>query len=125
MATLTVGPGQQYSTLAAAVTGAKAGDTIQVMAGTYVNDFPGYISNLTIVGVGGQANFVATVPPPNSKAIIAESGNTTLQNLTFSGAAISSTLGGNAAGIRYEGGNLTVENCSFHDNQKGFWLRRT
>ena len=39
MAILTVGPGQQFSTIEAAVTAAASGDTIDVQAGIYTNDF--------------------------------------------------------------------------------------
>jgi len=116
MAILTVGSGQQFTTLKAAVAAAHTGDTIDVQAGTYTNDFPGYVNGLTIEGVGGQVNLVATQSPPNGKAILAVSGNTVLKNLDLSGAGVTD---GNGAGVRYEGGNLTVQNCSFHDNQDG------
>ena len=39
MSILTVGAGQQYATLNAAVAASKDGDVIQVQAGTYTNDF--------------------------------------------------------------------------------------
>src|SRR5437764_1094600 len=40
----------------------------------------------------------------------------TVDHLEFAGAAVGS---GNGAGIRYEGGTLTVTNSWFHDNQNG------
>lgn len=46
MATLTVGPGKQYATVAAAQTAASAGDTIEIEDGTYVGtdlDADGYM----------------------------------------------------------------------------------
>ena len=43
----------------------------------------------------------------------------TLDNISFSGAAISDADGGNGAGIRYQSGNLTLNNCYFFDNQDG------
>ena len=117
MATLTVGSsGQQFTTLTGAVAAAQPGDDVQVQAGTYTNDFPGYVNGLTIEGVGGLANFVATQQPSNGKAILDVGGNTTLKNLSFSGVAVGD---GNGAGVRYEGGNLIVENSVFHDNQDG------
>lgn len=125
MATLTVGPGQQYSTLSAAVAAAQNGDTIQVQAGTYTNDFPGTIDvSVTIEGVGGLASFVATEAPPNEKGILvigngSNSPNVTLDNIELSGVAISSNLGGNGAGIRYQSGNLTINDSYIHDNQDG------
>lgn len=119
MITLTVGSsGQQFTTLTAAVTAAQPGDTIRVQAGTYTNDFPSTISNLTIEGVGGQVNLVATEQPPNGKAILDVAGDVTLRNLTFSGVTVPDA---NGAGVRYESGNLTVEDCVFHDNQNGLF----
>ncbi|MBV9749717.1 MAG: right-handed parallel beta-helix repeat-containing protein, partial [Acetobacteraceae bacterium] len=116
MAILTVGSGQQFTTLTAAVAAAQPGDTIEIQAGTYTNDFPGYVNGLTIEGVGGQASFVATEQPPNGKAIIDEGGNTTLKNLSFSGVTVPD---GNGAGVRYEGGTLDVEDSVFTGNQDG------
>ena len=61
-----------------------------------------------------MANFVATVAPPNGKGILVTQSDVTIQNLSFSGAAVAD---GNGAGIRYEGGNLVVIDSYFHDNQ--------
>jgi hypothetical protein len=116
---LTVGAGKEFSTLSAAVAAAHNGDVIQVAAGTYVNDFSTVNAAITIEGVGGIAKFVATVPPTNFKGIITVDNNVTIANCSFSGAAIPSAEGGNGAGIRYEGGNMTLENDSFSNNQNG------
>ena len=116
MATLNVGAGQAYATLSAAVCASRDGDVIAVQAGTYVNDFATISTDITIVGVGGMANFVATVAPPNGKGILVTQSNVTIQNLSFSGAAVAD---GNGAGIRYEGGNLVIIDSYFHDNQDG------
>jgi Ca-dependent carbohydrate-binding module xylan-binding/Right handed beta helix region len=116
LATLTVGPTQQFSSLAAAVDAASSGDVIQVQAGTYTNDFPSKLTNLTIEGVGGMARFVATDSPDNGKAQFVTEGTVTLQNIEVSGVAVS---GANGAGVRYQGGNLTLDNVYFHDNQEG------
>ena len=62
---LTVGAGQQYATIAAAVAAAQDGDVVQVQAGTYVNDFATVTAKITIEGVGGMVNLVATTAPPN------------------------------------------------------------
>src|SRR6476620_10370403 len=114
VATLNVGAGQAYATLSAAVAASRDGDVINVQAGTYVNDFATISTDITIVGVGGMANFVATVAPPNGKGILVTQSDVTIQNLSFSGAAVAD---GNGAGIRYEGGNLVVIDSYFHDNQ--------
>lgn len=116
MTTLTVGSGQQYATISAAAAAAKPGDTVNVQAGTYTNDFPGQINGLTIQGVGGIAKLVATVAPPNGKAILDVAGDTTLRNLDISGATVPDA---NGAAIRYESGNLLIQNTAIHGNQDG------
>ncbi|WP_428672007.1 hypothetical protein [Reyranella sp.] len=116
MATLNVGAGQDYATLAAAVAASHDGDVIAVEAGTYVNDFATVRTKITIEGVGGMANFVATQAPPNGKGILVTETDVTVRNLSFSGTAVPD---GNGAGIRYEGGNLVIIDSYFHDNQNG------
>ncbi len=119
MATLTVGPGEQYSTIAAAVAAASSGDTVDVDAGTYTNDFPTITQNLTLQAVGGTVDLVATQEPPNEKGIIDEGGpgvNVTINGFDISGAVVPDN---NGAGIRYEGGSLTLNNDDLHNNQDG------
>ncbi len=116
---LTVGPGQEYATLAQAAAVVQSGDTIEVQAGTYTNDFATFNGNVTIEGVGGTATFVATEAPPNDKGILDVTGNITIDNLAFMGASIPAALGGNGAGIRYESGNLVLNHDSFIGNQDG------
>ena len=120
MAILTVGSGEQFATLTAAVAASHNGDVIQVSAGTYTNDFPQDITdNITIKGVGGMANFVATQQIPNGKAILITDGNITIDHLSFSGATVSQNNGANGAGIRYQSGNLVLTNDEFDNNQNG------
>lgn len=120
MSTLIVGTGQQYATLTAAVAASQNGDTIEVEAGTYTNDFPQTITdNITIEGIGGMATFVATEAPPNLKAILVTQANVTIDNLAFTGVAIPSADGNNGAGIRYQGGNLVLNDDYFYNNQEG------
>src|ERR1700676_1154015 len=116
MTTLTVGAGGEYSTLSAAISASHDGDVIQVAAGTYVNDFATINTKITIEGIGGMVHLVATVPPPNGKAILAINANATIDNLEFSGTTV---VDGNGAGIRYESGNLVLNDCFFHNNQDG------
>ena len=116
MTILTVGNDQEFSTVTAAVAAASTGDTINVQAGTYTNDFPSQINGLTIEGVGGIAKFVATAQPGNGKAIFDVAGNTTLKNLDISGVTVPDA---NGAAIRYESGNLIVQNTLIHGNQNG------
>lgn len=117
MAILTVGSGQQYSSLSAAVAASHNGDTIAVEAGTYINDFPETIKdNITIEGVGGMATLEATKPVPNGMAILVTDANVTIENIAFTGATVSDL---NGAGIRYQGGNLVLNNDDFYNNQEG------
>ena len=113
---LQVGPGQTYATIAAALAAARDGDVVLVQAGTYVNDFATVSAKVSIVGIGGMVNMVATAQPQNGKAILCVDTDCTIQNLAFSGCTVPD---GNGAGIRYEGGSLTLQNCSFHDNENG------
>jgi hypothetical protein len=127
MATIIVGSGSgfDYSTLSAAIAASSDGDVIQVQAGTYTNDFATITTSITIEGVGGMVNLVATEPPPNLQGILTigtpggSGPDVTLDNMSFSGAAIPNADGGNGAGIRYKSGNLTLNNTYFFDNQDG------
>ena len=117
MATLTVGAGQEYTTIASAVAAAQNGDTVQVQAGTYINDFFTISTNITLESVGGTAYDIASgASPPNGKAIATVDASATINGFGFSGAQVSD---GNGAGIRYEAGNLVVNNSVFWDNQDG------
>ena len=116
---LRVGVDQQYTTISSAVAASQDGDLILVDAGTYTNDFATIYNKITIEGVGGMANLVATIPPPNSKGILTVDNDATIKNLSFSGAWIDTSLGANAAGIRYEGGQLVLFNDVFTGNQNG------
>lgn len=116
MAILRVGAGQSFATLAAAVSAAQNGDTILLAPGTYTNSFATVAKSVTIKGDGGMARLVATVPPPNGKAILVTRGDVTIENIEFSGARVADR---NGAGIRFEGGNLTVVNSAFRDNENG------
>jgi hypothetical protein len=119
MSILTVGIGQAFATLAGAVAASGSFDTINVLAGTYTDDFTTISHPLTINAIGGMASFVAVAPPPNHKAIMTVGADLSLNGLEFSGAAVSTGYGGNGAGIRFEAGNLSISNSWFHDNQNG------
>jgi hypothetical protein len=119
MAILSVGPRQQFTTIAAAVAAASPGDTINVQAGTYTNDFVFIGKSLTLQAVGGEVKMVATMQPPNQKAMIVEGVpgvSTTINGFDISGVTVGDE---NGAAIRYEGGNLSLSNDYFHNNQEG------
>jgi Ca2+-binding RTX toxin-like protein len=116
MAALTVGTGLQYSTMSAAVAASRDGDTIYVQAGTYLNDFVTINTKISIVGVGGMAHFTADQKAANGKALFVTTTDVSFDHIEFSKAAVTDR---NGAGIRYQGGQLTVTNSYFHDNQNG------
>jgi Bacterial Ig-like domain/Bacterial Ig domain len=116
MAILTVGSGKQFSTIVAAVAAAQNGDTINVDAGTYTNQWVHIFTNITLQGVGGMVNLVSTGLIPNGKGIFITDGNITINNFTFSGALVADY---NGAGIRQQTGNLVLNNDGFFHNQMG------
>ena len=116
MTILTVGSGKQFSTIGDAIRASKDGDTVQVQADTYVNDFATINTKITIQAVGGMAHLLATVAPSDGKAILTVNASVTMDHLEFSGAAVADA---NGAGIRYQGGDLLLTNCYFHDNENG------
>ncbi|MCB1688618.1 MAG: right-handed parallel beta-helix repeat-containing protein [Halioglobus sp.] len=111
-----VGPERKLKTPGEAARLAKSGDTVEIDAGVYRNDYAEWVQeNLTIRGVGGMAHLQSTELIPNGKAIWIVSGNNTaIENIEFSGARVPDT---NGAGIRHEGGNLTLRNTYFHHNE--------
>jgi hypothetical protein len=129
---ITVGPGGQYQTISAAVAAADQdtdpGHTyvIQVMPGTYTNDFPWVTRPMTIAAAPGSAGqpvvLQATENLPNEKGIILTNASLTVDGLTFTGARVDDSVGGNGAGIRDETSGptrLTVRNSTFIGNQEG------
>ena len=130
---LQAGPGGQYQSISAAVdaadTDADLGNyyEIKVMPGTYTNDFPYVMWPMTIEvnpnHMGSPVVLKATVGLPNEKGIILTVASLTVNGLTFTGAQIENSLGGNGAGIRDQntgpGAVLMVLNSTFTGNQEG------
>lgn len=114
--TLTVGADKLYRTIRAAVAAARDGDVIRVDPGTYTNDFFTVDKRITIESASGLARIVATVAPPNGKAIITTNTDVTLRGLELTGAKVPDR---NGAGIRYQGGNLVIEDSYLHGNENG------
>src|SRR5664279_2727532 len=113
-----VGPHQEVTRVATAARIAKSGDVIEIDAGEYVDDYASWPqSNLAIRAVGGHARMIHHGPGAEGKAIwVFKGDNVTVENIEFSGAHGPAQ---NAAGIRHEGGKLTVRNCLFEENQMG------
>lgn len=124
-ATLQVGPGKTYAKPCLAIAAAAAGDVIEVDAAgsaNYKGDTCAWsTNNLTIRGVNGRPklDITGTTPAQQKGLFTISAVNATIENLEFTGAAISVAAGNNGAGIRHQGTNLTVRGCYFHDNQNG------
>ena len=124
MSILTVGTGERFTTIAAAVTASHAGDTILIDAGTYTAKDVQIDHDLTIKAVGGEVDVVApdtgtTVNVSKGLFVVgtqSSAPNVAIDGLTFSGAKSGQS---NGAGIRYQSGNMTLVNDTFHDNQDG------
>ncbi len=113
--TLEVGAGKEYKLPSEAVAAAKNGDTIAVHPGKYFDCAIVRQSDLTIEGIGAGA--VMTDKPCGGKAILVTAGNNvTIKNLTLQRVRVPDK---NGAGIRAEGGNLTVIDTRFLDNENG------
>ena len=56
MSILTVGAGEQFTTLASAIAASHDGDTIQVQAGIYTNDFATINTKINLVVSRGRKN---------------------------------------------------------------------
>src|ERR1700741_2590936 len=98
MATLTVGSGQQYSTISAAINASHDGDVVQVQAGTYNDDFAQINTKITLQAVGGMVKLTSDEWVDNDKGYFVVNNDVTVSGFEFTGATGS---GGNAAGIRY------------------------
>ena len=111
-----VGPGRALKYPSDAAKKAKDGNIIEIDAGIYPNDYARWTQNdLTQRGVGGMAHLKSKGLIRNGKAIWITAGdNILIENIEFSGAAVQHT---NGAGIRHEGGDLTLRNTFFHDNE--------
>ena len=117
-ATLRVGPGEAITRIAEAARLAKDGDTVEILSGEYRGDVAVWQQKqLVIRGIGPRPVLIADGKSAEGKAIwVIRNGDILIENIEFRGSRVPS---GNGAGIRFEGGRLTVRNCAFIDNQMG------
>ena len=116
---LQVGPGQTYAVPSAAAAVAQSGDVVKIAAGDYRGDVATWsASNLTICGIGGRARLFADGRHEGGKATwVVNGSNIVIDSLEFRDAKVPDQ---NGAGIRAEhGGNLTIRNSGFFDNENG------
>lgn len=118
-ADINVGPTRSVTTLAGGVAIAQPGDRVLLDAGTYVDDTAVVRVPITIEGAGNGAILQITQTLANRKGILIGDATLTVRNITFQGAFISQADGNNGAGIRMETGDLTIDTCTFLNNQNG------
>ena len=116
-ATLEVGTGKKYPLPSAALAAAQDGDHIVIAPGEYFDCAFVRASNVTIEGTGAPDATAITDKVCGGKALLVISGdNVTVRNLTLTRARVPDM---NGAGIRAEGGNLTIDHVRFVNNQDG------
>jgi hypothetical protein len=116
-ATLSAGPGKRYGTPSAAIAEAEPGDTVAIYPGQYFDCAVVTVPRLTIEGVGDPASVVLTDKTCQGKALLViDSPDVTVRNLTLARARVPDQ---NGAGIRMEGGSLTVSGVRFINDQDG------
>jgi hypothetical protein len=112
---LEVGPNKPFKQPSEAIAAAASGDDVRIDGGQYFDCASIRQDNLTIEGIGPDA--VLTDKTCSGKAILVIDGkNVTVRNLTLQRARV---VDRNGAGIRAEGGDLTVENTRFINNENG------
>ncbi len=117
-ATMQVGAGHEFRLPSRAIAEAGSGDTVLIQPGVYTDCARIRASHVTIAGAG--PGVVLTGKTCNGKAILVIDGNdVTIRNLTLQNATVADQ---NGAGIRAEGGSLTVDNVRFLDSQMGILI---
>ena len=114
--TLQVGAGLPYPTPSAAAAAAHDGDRVAIAAGRYTDCAVWRANGLTIEGAGMEATVIAGPVCQDMALFVIQGHDTTVRRLTLAGAHASTF---NGAGIRATGGNLTVEQVRFRDDEDG------
>jgi nitrous oxidase accessory protein NosD len=115
-ATLEVGAGKTYPTPSAAAAVARDGDHIVIAAGEYFDCAIWHANNLVITGAGPDATVITDKTCGGKALFVLDGDNITIRGLTLTRARVPD---GNGAGIRAEGGDLTIEHVRFVNNQDG------
>lgn len=112
---LRVGPGEALARPSQAAARARPGDTILIRAGRYSDCAVWHTPRITIAADGGPVEILG--PACQGKALfVVAAPDVTVRGLTFRGARVPD---GNGAGIRAEGGSLTVVASRFEGNENG------
>jgi hypothetical protein len=116
--TLRVGPGERFALPSQAAAAARDGDTVLIAAGRYADCAVWRAARLTVAAEGPVE---ISGPVCDGKALFVAAGpGLVLEDIAFRGAA---SPDDNGAGVRAEGGDLTVRRARFEDNQAGILTR--
>jgi hypothetical protein len=114
-ATIAVGPERPVKLPSQGVAQAAEGDVVMIDEGEYFDCLRLRVDGVTVEGTGKGA--VLTDATCDGKAIVvSDADRIVLRNLTLQRARVPD---GNGAGIRAEGGDLTVEKVVFANDQSG------
>jgi hypothetical protein len=114
---LEVGAGRAYADVSMAATLLQNGDVLRIFPGHYESCAVLRADGLTVEGVGDAASVVLESAICQGKAILVSAGRgLALRNLTLAQAKVAD---GNGAGLRAEGGSVTVDGVRFVDDQDG------
>lgn len=112
---LRVGPGEAFARPSEAARRVRPGDTVLIRPGRYRDCAVWHTPRVTIAADGGPVEI--TGPACQGKALfVIAAPDVTVRGLTFRGARVPD---GNGAGIRMEGGSLTVIASRFEENENG------
>ena len=115
-ATLEVGAGKKYKMPSEAAAVAHDGDHIQIAAGEYFDCAIWRANDLTIEGAAPDTTVITDKVCQGKALFITTGNNITIRNLTLTRARVPDF---NGAGIRAEGGNLTIAHVRFINDQDG------
>jgi hypothetical protein len=117
-----VGPDRTYRVPSEVAALVEDGDRVEIDAGVYPGDAAVWRADgLTLVGVGGLAHLRSGGVTAEDKAVwVIRGSGVIVEGVELSGARSSDF---NGAGIRHEGGDLTIRDSVIHGNEMGLLTR--
>jgi hypothetical protein len=113
---LTVGEGQEFPALAAALAAASPGDRVRITRGVHRDCGVIKTDDLVIEGAGAVDTVFDGVACEGKAVFVVKANRITIRDMTLTRVRVPD---GNGAGIRPEGIDLVVERVRFIDNENG------
>lgn len=113
---LKVGPGERFTRPSEAAASARAGDTVLIAPGYYADCAVWRAPGVSIAAIPGGPVVIAGPICAGKALFVTAAPRITITGLTFHGAR---SPAGNGAGIRAEGGDLTIRHSRFEGNENG------